>query len=486
MKYYIGVDIGTTATKTVAFDEKGIVLDSSAANYDMLHPNEGYSEQRPDDILTAVLHTLNTLVNRNNTMVPAFVSFSAAMHSVIAVDESGTALTNSITWADNRAQDIARRIHAQGDAARLYQLSGVPVHAMSPLCKLIWLRENEPALFKKAYKFIGIKEYIFYKLFGTFEADTSIASATGLLETSTLQWSEALLQYAGMNKSRLSAVAPVTKPFFYKNILAGFTFPETVPFIIGGSDGALSNLGSGATGPNEMAVTIGTSGAVRMVTHTPWSDPLMRTFCYHLEGERYIAGGANNNGAVVLQWLKEDILRTDTSMDALLSEAAQLPPGCNGLLLLPYLMGERAPYWNSRAQGVFFGLRITHSHAHLVRAAMEGVIFAMYSIGKVLMEHRNVKQILASGGFTQSAPWVQLLADVFGIPVITTDGPEASAKGAVILGATALKLEWEQQEAPGKTYLPDASKFDDYQKIFARFERLYKLLRPEMDDALIP
>ena len=122
MKYYIGVDIGTTATKTVAFDESGIVLNSCVANYDLLHPKQGYSEQRPDDILTAVLHTLQTLIGRNNTMEPAFVSFSAAMHSVIAVDETGTPLTNSIIWADNRSQDIARRIHAQGDAEKCYKL----------------------------------------------------------------------------------------------------------------------------------------------------------------------------------------------------------------------------------------------------------------------------------------------------------------------------------------------------------------------------
>ena len=486
MKYYIGVDIGTTATKTVAFDETGIVLDSCVANYDLLHPKQGYSEQRPDDILTAVLHTLQTLIGRNNTIEPAFVSFSAAMHSVIAVDETGTPLTNSIIWADNRSQDIARRIHAQGDAEKCYQLSGVPVHAMSPLCKLIWLRENEPALFKKAFKFIGIKEYIFYKLFGTFEVDTSVASATGMLETATLQWNETLLRHAGINETNLSAVVPVTKCFFYKNILAGFTFPETIPFIIGGSDGALSNLGSGATAQDEMAVTIGTSGAVRIVTHEPWCDPLMRTFCYHLEGRRYIAGGANNNGAVVLQWLKEDILRTETPMAILLAEAALVPPGSDGLLLLPYLMGERAPHWNARAQGVFFGLRITHTQAHLVRAAMEGVAFAMYSIGKVLMERRNLKHILASGGFTQSPHWVQLLADVFGIPVIAADGPEASAKGAVILGAMALGLTWENKEASGEKYMPDASRFENYQQMFARFERLYHLLRSEMEDALIP
>lgn len=478
MKHYIGVDIGTTATKTVAFDEMGVVLDSCVGYYEMLHPEDGYNEQDPDAILKAVLQTLHS---RNNANTPAFISFSAAMHSVIAVDKAGNPLTNSITWADNRAQNIAQRIHEKGDAEWIYRISGVPVHAMSPLCKLIWLRENEPALFEKAHKFIGIKEYIFHKLFGHFVVDTSIASATGLLETATLQWNESLLQYAGIDKSRLSELVPVTKAFFYQNLLPGHSFPEDIPFIIGGSDGALSNLGSGATGPHEMAVTIGTSGAVRMVTDTPWSDPLMRTFCYHLEGGNYIVGGANNNGAVVLQWLKEELLKTQTPMRALLSEAAQIPPGSNGLVLLPYLMGERAPYWNSKAQGVFFGLRITHSRAHFVRAAMEGVVFAMYSIGKVLMEQRNVKHIRASGGFTQSGAWVQLLADVFGLPVMVADGAEASAKGAVILGAAALELKWEYLEASGETYLPDASRFEDYQKMFTRFERLYNLLQPEME-----
>lgn len=480
MNYYLGIDIGTTSLKAVAFEEQGNVITSFSFAYQMHHPQPDRNEQDPDEIFMAAVKGINRVVQTLAPRTPSFISFSAAMHSLIAVDEKGNLLTQCIIWADNRANVIADKLRASDKGPAFYHLSGVPIHAMSPLCKLLWLKEHEPDIFTNACKFIGIKEYIFYKLFGEYVIDTSIASATGLLNIKTLQWDEEILSYAGINSSRLSQVVSVKHISYYKGISQHLSLDQNIPFVIGASDGALSNLGTGAVGGNAMAVTIGTSGAVRIVISAAATDDLMRTFCYHLKDNLYIAGGANNNGAVVLQWLKETLLQTNDSFEQLFEQAAKIEAGCQGLLFLPYILGERAPVWNSNAKGVYFGLSIQHTKAHLIRASLEGVIFSLYSIGKILTEKKQITEIHASGGFAKSALWLQILADVFNIKVLVSAAVESTALGAVMLGAEALAIDPKFAHQTSAVYNPDAKNNEVYLKSFEKFERLYDLLKGEM------
>lgn len=389
MSYYLGIDIGTTSSKAVAFSEKGEVLASYSFGYEMQHPQDDRSEQDPDEIFAAVINGINKVVKTFEQDPPLFISFSAAMHSLIAVDDKGNLMTQCIIWADNRADVIAEKLRNTDKGKQFYEASGVPIHAMSPLCKLLWFKEHQPGIFNNAFKFIGIKEYIFYKLFGEFIIDTSIASATGLLNIKKLQWDENILDFTGIAASRLSQVVSAKHVIYYNGSYPQLLIGKNIPFVIGASDGALSNLGTGATGPNAMAVTIGTSGAARMAISNPETDALMRTFCYHLKDDLYVAGGGNNNGAVVLQWLKETLLQTGEDYDQLFEEAETVAAGSEDLLFLPYILGERAPIWNSNAKGVYFGLTIHHTKAHLIRASLEGVIFSMYSIGKILAEKKK-------------------------------------------------------------------------------------------------
>jgi gluconokinase len=229
-----------------------------------------------------------------------------------------------------------------------------------------------------------------------------------------------------------------------------------------------------------MAMTIGTSGAARMVVPTPLTDPQMRTICYHIQDDLYIAGGAHNNGAVVMQWLKEDLLESKGEFEALFEQAGAIAAGSDGLLFLPYILGERAPIWNANAKGVFFGLTIQHTKAHLVRACLEGVIFSIYSIAKVLAERHEVMEIRASGGFAKSPLWLQILADVSNIKVLVSDTVESSALGAVILGAEAMEIGINFESKSTATYIPDATKWEMYQRRFERFRHLYDLLKGEM------
>jgi gluconokinase len=478
MNYYLGIDIGTTSSKAVAFSESGEAIANSSFPYPMHHPKAGWSEQDPEEIFRAVINAIEKVIQTLAPNLPLFISFSAAMHSVIAVDEKGNPLTPCIIWADNRSDLNAQTLRASEEGKRFYDLTGVPIHSMSPLCKLLWLQQNAPQIFKTAFKFIGIKELIFYKLFGEFVVDTSIASATGLLNSKSLQWDEDVLHYIGITPSRLSTIVS-TKAVFRNNIFNSLAILQKVPFVVGASDGALSNLGTGATG-KAMAVTIGTSGAARMIISKPTTDAGMRTFCYHLKDNLYVAGGANNNGAIVLQWLKESLLEAHEDYDELFEKAQIVAPGSDGLLFLPYILGERAPIWNANAKGVFFGLTVQHTKAHLVRASLEGVIFSMYSIITILAQQHEVSELHGSGGFAKSALWVQMLADISGIKVMVSDTVESSALGAVILGAGALGLEINFRKNIHATYQPDDKNGIVYKKQFQKFERLYELLKEEM------
>jgi gluconokinase len=478
MNYYLGIDIGTTSSKAVAFSETGEVVADCSFGYQMHHPQTGWSEQDPEVIFTAVVDAINKVILALGPHLPLFVSFSAAMHSLIAVDEKGEPLTPCIIWADNRSDLIAQKLRATEVGKQFYHSTGVPIHSMSPLTKLLWLKENAPEIFQTAFKFIGIKEFIVYKLFGQFVVDTSIASATGLLNSKSLQWDQQILNYIGITAGRLSTVVS-TKAIFRDNTFNGLASLKKVPFVVGASDGALSNLGTGATG-RAMAITIGTSGAARMIISEPTTDAGMRTFCYHLKDDLYVAGGANNNGAIVLQWLKESLLEAKEDYDELFEKAKVIEPGSDGLLFLPYILGERAPIWNANAKGVFFGLNVQHTKAHMVRASLEGVIFSMHSIITVLAQQHKVSELHGSGGFAKSALWVQMLADISGLKVLVSDTVESSALGAVMLGAEALGIETTLQHKILSTYEPDTRNHKVYQKQFEKFERLYQLLKGEM------
>ena len=205
----------------------------------------------------------------------------------------------------------------------------------------------------------------------------------------------------------------------------------------------------------------------------------MRTFCYYLTCQQYIVGGASNNGAVVIQWLKENILQNKNSFETFLDSAATIPAGCDGLLFLPYILGERAPIWNSTAKSVFFGLDASHTTAHLVRAAMEAVVYNMYAIGKILMEKKPVTVIYANGGFTDTIFWIQLLADMFALPVYVPAVEEISALGAVIIGMQALKIPNTFQQPTGKMYQPNIALNEIYLAHFAKWQRLYEAVKSE-------
>jgi gluconokinase len=480
MDYSLGVDIGTSSAKCVAFSADRRILAQHAVHYNMYHPAPDRSEQDADEILEAVTTSINQVLLQMKPLQPLCISFSAAMHSLMAVTDTGMKLTGCIIWADNRAASIATVLKNTDAGIGFYRKTGVPIHAMSPFCKLLWFKKNEPELFFSAYKFVGIKEYIFFRLSGIWLIDQSMAAATGLMNMETAAWDESVLKYAGVREDQLSGIVPVTRIVHYKNGEGErrLDLIDGTPLVVGASDGALSNIGV-APARDALVLTVGTSSAARVFSKTPDTDSAMRSFCYRLADHRFLIGGASNNGGIILQWLKDKILETGEDYPALFERAQKIEPGAGGLIFLPYLLGERAPVWNAAAKGVFFGLTIRHTGAHLVRAAMEAVAFSLYGISRTIRENQNSDSIFVTGGFIQSSVWLQILADTFNRRILVSGSTEHAALGAVILGREALGLKDENAVEITREYDPDPAVHLIYKKQFEQSERIYALLTEE-------
>ncbi|RNF39873.1 gluconokinase [Planococcus salinus] len=498
--YYLGVDIGTTSTKAVLYNKQGKVMECETVLYPLHTPNPVTAEQDPEEIFRAVLAAVRETVRRSAIRPETLklVSFSSAMHSLIAVDKKGNLLTNSITWADTRSAKHAKRIKQEMNGHEIYLRTGTPIHAMSPLSKLVWLKAEKPDVCERAAKFIGIKSFIFHKLFGEYVVDHSIASATGLFNLEQLDWDKEALHVAGVTADHLAIPVPTTHQMkgLAPEFAAFMGIPENVPFIVGASDGVLANLGVNAIEPGVIAVTIGTSGAIRTVSPVPKTDPKERTFCYALTENHWIIGGPVNNGGIILRWLRDELASSEVETakrlgmdpyDVLTKIASTVNPGSDGLLFHPYMTGERAPLWDANARGSFFGLSIHHQKQHMIRAVLEGIVFNLYTVLLALEELAGEPtRIQASGGFARSEMWRQLMADVFDKPVIVPESFESSCLGAVVLGMYAVG-EIDDfsivSDMIGETHThhPNAATSEIYKELLPIYIRLSRLLTEEYE-----
>lgn len=491
MHYLLGIDIGTTHCKVVALAPGAKILYEAKAGYPTIQSLPGQSEQDAEEIFSAMLQLLQQaliILKKNEEYELKGICFSTAMHSLMAVDAQGNALTKAITWADTRSNAQAMQLRNLPNAFDIYAATGTPIHPMSPLCKIVWLRQEMPEVFNAAAKFISIKEYIFYKLFDKYIVDHSIASATGLFDIFSLQWSQLALNVAGIGIDKLSQPVPVrhaeTKLKENYRQLLGIT---DIPFIIGASDGCLANIGSNAMQRGEAAITIGTSGAVRVVVNAPRPDPQQRLFNYILTENLYVTGGPVSNGGSALKWFSEVLLQHSLSsaedIDWLLQLAFAAPAGSGGLIFLPYLSGERAPSWDASARGAFIGLQTAHGRSHLARAVVEGISFAICQVMHAVEEtNGTIDVIYASGAFVKSDIWVQLMSNLLNKKIIVSATADASAVGAALLGMHSLALlqNWnilKQWLPASKTFLPDATLHQQYQPYYNMFISLYPKLK---------
>jgi gluconokinase len=498
MECIITVEIGTNAVRVIAFDIEGKVIGSAKGSYPTFHLEPDYSEQDPDQMFITMLYVIKNLliekVHPNNYTVIS-ICFSASMHSLLPVDKYGLPLGNAITWADNRGKNEARELKNSTFGKKIYDSTGTPIHPMSPLIKIVWLNRHEPERFKKTYKFLSIKSYIIQQLTKGYLLDYSLASATGLLNIYNMDWEDDALSYAGITPDRLPELVPVfhSPGNLRKEYQKSLGLSDGVKIIVGSSDGCLATLGGGIWNDEKANITIEDSGAVRVVGKEALKDSKQRLFNYRLTDKYFVSGGPTNNGGVIFEWFAKQFgdfknpFDIEYTMEQLVHDAMSTPVGSDGLLFLPYLLGERAPIWNPNARGCYFGVNIKHERGHFVRATLEGILYEIFSIGKTLQEYRNFNTLTVNGSFASIPFCTQIIADIFNKEVSIGENPDSIAQGAFLLSATELGIYKNLDEAArsvvlSTTYKPQKQNHELYQKYFAVFEKLSSKLNDEFEE----
>lgn len=495
MNYFIGVDVGTTSTKAVLYDEHARVLDHFNESYSLYRDSSGMAEQDPEAILNAVekvIHDAGAKIDFVNEKLLA-VSFSSANQSVILLDQHFRPLSRVITWADTRAQAVANHLKRSPEGQQLYIKTGTPIHPMSSLTKIMWLNQAQPEKVANTAYFGDIKSYLFYQFFGSFKVDVSIASCTGMMNINTMSWDEQALALTKVKESQLPAIVNGTTQ------VSGLTdkaqekmgIPSDTPFVYGAFDGALSNLGVGAIRKDTVAITIGTSAGVRVVTDHPVIDPQQRLFCYAVYNDLWVVGGPLNNGGDVYQWAVEHLVDANAVKNenvdpyTLANHVIEgVPAGAHGLIFHPFLGGERAPLWNANARGSFFGLSQLHTRADMLRSVMEGICM---NIATVFQAVRDLvgepASVTATGGFARAEVWRQMLADVLNCPVNIPNSFESGCLGAITMAMKSLGIVNSLNVVQNfvgdiSSYQPQESAVHVYQQYLPLFQQVEGLLTP--------
>lgn len=470
----LAIDLGTTATKVIAVDRNAGVVASAEHGYPMRTTPSGEATHDPDEVLTAALTGLREVAAQGHD-VRALV-LTGAMHTLLGLDAAGRPVTPSLSWADNRAVEQTARLRGTDLGLTLHRATGTPVHTMSPLVKLAWFAEQGFA----ADRWCGVKDYVAARLIGRLATEHSSGSATGLMDIHALDWHPAALEHARVTADRLPELHAPTDAFPLVLDVPGLT--RGTPVVLGGGDGPLANLGVGAVVPGVAAVSLGTSGALRVVRDAPGVDALGRVFCYAIADGLWVLGGAVSNGGVVAQWAAEAF---GADVVTLLAEAAAVPVGAAGVTALPYLLGERAPWWDPDVSSAVVGLRREHGRAEVTRALVEGVAQQLALVLDAVRSVADVHAVRVTGGAFRSDLWATVLASALGLELEVAEDSEGSGVGAALLAWRALgELPSLTAAAelikPTRTVRPDEAAVRHYASRRPAVERLYRALR-ELD-----
>ena len=480
----VGIDLGTSAVKVLATTTSGREIASGSEFYGLETPQADFVEQDADVVYRAVMRVLARVLSdvRLRGSEVAAIGFSSAMHGVLCVDDAGEPISRVITWMDRRAHAVADKWRGDGTAAALYARTGAPMHPMLPIAKLHWLGEYQPDLFARARRFVGLKELVVFRWTGEWLVDDGIASATGMLDVRTRDWDPRALQLCGVDAGRLSRVArpSTTVREFRPAIARELSLTNETAVVLASSDGALANIGVGAGAGGDVALTLGTSGAVRVLAGRPMLDARARTFCYCADDTRFVVGGPTSAAGASLDWifaLLLDEVPKEARFARAVDMASGVAPGADGLVVLPFFAGERAPYWNSALRGTFDGLDLAHDRRTILRAAFESVVYGVFAVYAVLRELApGAERLLLTGGLTKAALVRHLLADVFALPAVQPHQQEASAFGAALVAAQAVGLVDDAVAAARSSGYdaptqPNAALAETYRAAFERYRR---------------
>ncbi len=444
-KYLIAHDIGTTGDKATLFTTDGELVRSVTYTYGTDYFNSTWAEQNPDDWWSAICTNNKLLLKGYDPHQVAGMAFSGQMMGCVAVDRNGKPLRPAIIWADQRSQAQEAFIRAKIDEEKFYRITGHKISASYSLEKLMWIRDNEPDIFRRTYKMLQPKDYIIYRLTGEFVTDFSDASGTNCLDLNRLEWSNQILDMAGVARELLADVYPSTH---VAGQITGSVAEECglapgTPIVIGGGDGVCAAVGAGSVRSGDTFNYLGSSSWIALTSDEPIYDPQMRTYNWaHMVPGKYSPNGtmqaAGNSYQFVRKNLCKDLERLAeeqgvSSYGLMNKEIEKSPVGANGLLYLPYILGERSPRWNSEARGAFIGLKMEHTRGDMLRACVEGVMMNLCIILDVFRKELDITDINVIGGMANGEVILRILADVYGVRAKRLNWlDEATSMGAAV------------------------------------------------------
>ena len=498
MKYILAHDLGTTGNKAVLYSDEGRIAGHCFSGYPTHHPRSGFVEQDAGDWWNAVCASTRQLLSQKGIDASdvAGVSFSGQMMGCLGVDSAGQPLRRAVIWADTRAvreeENLARRISRD----RVYQITGHRLSASYSAAKLLWIRNNEPEIYRRISKMLQAKDYIVYRLTGEFATDYSDASGTNMFNLRTKQWAHEILDAMEISEAVLPNLLPSTTIVgrVRGDIASEAGLRAGTPVVIGGGDGACSAVGAGVVRGGRAYNVLGTSSWIAMAADEPVMHPEQRTFTWaHLDPGLYMPCGTMQAAGFSYSWFTDVLCASEAAEAARLGvsvyqklndDVKETAPGSDGMLFLPYLLGERSPWWEPDARAAFIGLGAAHTKKHLTRAVLEGVAHNLRIILNIFDQTHTIEELTLIGGGARSEAWAQILADIWQRPLnIPAAVEDATSMGAAICGGTALGifddfLIAEKLAVPRNRVEPNPRSADLYDAMHRVFLDAYHALEP--------
>ncbi len=450
-KYLLAHDLGTSGNKATLYTTEGELVRSRTYSYDTKYSYGSWAEQNPEDWWKAVCHTTQELVQGIDTSKIAAVSFSAQMMGCVCIDKHGNPLRNSLIHSDLRATEEAKTVLERIDPMEFYRITGHLASASYSLAKLKWIKNNEPEIYKNTHKMLQAKDFLGFKLTGKLACDFVDASGTNAFDINKNEWSEKIIELAGLDLDKFPEVYNSTHVLgeVTTQAAAEVGLRAGTPVVLGAGDCGCATIGAGSIREGVAYNYIGSSSWIGITTDKAVIDEKMRTVTWAHPIPGYVAPmGTMQTAGSSYSWLKNEICKLETEeakakgispYEIINAKIEQSPPGARGVLFLPYLFGERAPHWNPNAKGAFIGLTMEHKREDLLRSVLEGVSYNLSTILKIFDQHLTIPEMIVIGGGAKGAVWRQMLADIYQRPVLKPNFlEEATSMGAVVIGGVGV------------------------------------------------
>lgn len=501
-KYILAHDLGTTGNKATLYNDEGALVGSAFFGYETEFAQTGWAEQDPQDWWTAVCTSTKQLLQE--TRIPgeqvACITFSGQMMGCVPLDRQARPIRKAIIWADQRSVEQERWVGERVPMDEVYRITGHRLSASYSLTKILWLRDNQPDVYNQTYKFVHAKDAMVARLTGNFVTDPSDGSSMNLYDLQTGKWSGRILDAVGLDESQLPELRQSIDVVgeVLPAVAGEVGVPAGTPVVIGGGDGACAAAGAGVVREGSAYNYVGSSSWIAIATDRPIYDPDLRTFTFgHIVPGMFMPTGTMQAAGASYQWTRDQLCSIEQQAaeasgisvyELMNAEAEKSPVGSNGLLYLPYLMGERSPRWNPRARGAFIGLTIRHTRADMVRSVLEGVTMNLRVILDAFRgQGTHIEAMRVIGGGARGYFWNRIMADLYGMPVQRLAIlEEATSMGAALAGGIGVGLYKdfsmsETMNEVAEVVQPDPIRQAAYEQVYPIFEAAYHALTPIYD-----